>query len=305
MTLGAVAFVVIMRNLGGVQAAMQQVAQTKPELLVRSGNINAWKFLSYTLIPLSVGMFPHIFMHWLSAKKVASFRYTILFYPLCVAIVWVPSVLLGVAGSVAVPGLNGPAANSVLVKMIEFYSPEMLAGLLAAGIFAAVMSSLDSQVLAIGTMFTNDIIRHYRFHDRMSEKQQVLVGRAFVVLIIATTYVLALVFDRSIFKLGIWSFTGFAALLPVVVAALFWKRSTKYGVFAAVLGVTILWLFFFFKGWQNPGYTLGGTGIMPVAALLAVSTAAMIVGSLLSPAPKPNLIERFFPDNELGMTATP
>ena len=31
---------------------------------------------------------------------------------------------------------------------------------------------------------------------------------------------------------GIWSFTGFAGLFPVVLAALFWKRSTRHGVLA-------------------------------------------------------------------------
>ena len=59
----------------------------------------------------------------------------------------------------------------------------------------------------------------------MSEKAQVLWGRLFVIAIFAITYVLSLVSARSIFALAVWSFTGFAALFPVVVAALFWKRS--------------------------------------------------------------------------------
>ncbi|MFQ5865236.1 MAG: sodium:solute symporter [bacterium] len=294
MLLGAVTYFVIVNKMGGLSNAMTLVAEKQPELLIRGDKIGPLKLLTYTCIPLSVGMFPHMFMHWLSAKRAETFRYPLMFYPVCIAIVWVPSVVLGVLGSVGFPGLKGPAANSILVKMIGLYAPEVLAGLLAAGVFAAIMSSLDSQALSIGTMFTQDIVRHYGFHDKMSEKQQVLFGRVFVFAVLLVTYILSLVSNRSIFKLGVWSFTGFASLFPVVAAALFWKRSTKHGAFASTISVIVLWVYFFIKGWQSPGYTLGGTGIMPVAVILAVSTAAMIIGSLLTKAPHQAIISRFF-----------
>jgi SSS family solute:Na+ symporter len=274
---------------------MALVAETYPELLIRGDKITPLQLLSYTCIPLSVGMFPHIFIHWLTARRAAAFRYTLTFYPLCIAIVWIPSVLLGVLGSIDFPGLKGPAANSVLAKMIEHYAPGALAGLLGAGVLSAIMNSMDSQVLSLGTMFTQDIVRHYGFHDQMSEKQQVWFGRLFVFGIVALTYVLSLLANRSIFKLGIWTFTGFSALFPIVVAALFWKRSTKYGAFASIVSVVGLWTYFFIKGWESPGYTVGGTGIMPVAVILPVSAAAMVVVSLVTPPPHPSIIQKFFP----------
>ena len=159
-------------------------------------------------------MFPHLFTHWLTAQSARTFRYPLMLYPLCIAIVWIPSVLLGIFGSIDFPGLKGAAANSVLVKMIDLHAPGALAGLLAAGVFAAIMSSLDSQVLSISNMFTQDIVRHYRKGDELSEKAQVLSGRLFVIAIFAVTYVLSLVSARSIFALAVWSFTGFAALFP-------------------------------------------------------------------------------------------
>ena len=294
MILGGVAFFVIIDKMGGLEAGLEAVAAKHPELLIRGDLIKPLKLLTYTCIPLSVGMFPHMFMHWLTARGARTFRYPLMLYPLCIAAVWVPSVLLGILGGVDFPGLKGPAANSILVKMIDLHAPEVLAGLLAAGVFAAVMSSLDSQVLSIGTMFTQDIVRHYGFRDQMSEKMQVLYGRIFVAGVLLLTYVLSLVSERSIFKLGIWSFTGFAALFPVVAAALFWKRSTKYGALASILSVAILWTYFFIQGWQTPGYTVGGTGVMPVAVILAVSAVAMIVGSILTRPPDPSIVGRFF-----------
>ncbi len=295
MILGAVAFFWIIGELGGLEAAMQRVAQRNPELLIRGDKVQPLELLSYMCIPLSVGMFPHIFMHWLTARSAESFRLPVVAYPLCVAVVWVPSVLLGVVGSADVPGLQGAEANSILVRLIQGHAPELLAGLLAAGVFAAIMSSLDSQTLSLGTMFTQDIVRQYGFHDRMSERQQILVGRLFVVGILLVTYVLSLTTTRSIFKLGIWSFTGFAALFPVVLAALFWKGSTKHGVLASVASVAGLWAIFFSKAWSVPGYTVGGTGIVPAALILVVAGAVLIFVSLLTRPPDPRVLEKFFP----------
>lgn len=288
MTLGAAAFFWIVNRLGGLGPALDRVAAEYPELLVRGDRISPWTLLTYTCIPLSVGMFPHIFMHWLTARRARSFRVPVVAYPICVAIVWIPSVLLGVLGRADVPGLEGPAANSILILLIERHAPELLAGLLAAGVFAAIMSSLDSQVLSLGTMFTQDIVRHYGFHDRMSERKQVLVGRLFVAAILLVTFLISLVIGRSIFRLGIWSFTGFAGLFPVVVAAVFWKRSTKQGAVASILTVVALWIYFFARGWSVPGYTVGNSGIMPVAVILLASAAAMVVVSLATRPPEEN-----------------
>jgi len=294
MSLGALAFFWIVRDLGGLDAALGRVAEQRPDLLVRGDRISPLKQLTYTCIPLSVGMFPHIFMHWLTARRAETFRVSIVGYPLCVAAVWIPSVLLGLIGSVDVPGLEGPAASSILVRMIQGHAPELLAGLLAAGVFAAIMSSLDSQVLSLGTMFTQDIVRHYGFHDRMSERNQVLVGRIFVAGLLVVTFAISLVVPSSIFKFGIWSFTGFAALFPVVLAAVFWKRSTRVGAIATVISVAVMWVYFFVRGWDVPGYTVAGTGIMPVAVMLIVATTVMITVSLMTRPPSTRVVERFF-----------
>ena len=294
MILGAVTFYIVLNKMGGLSAAIEKITEHNPELLIRGEKIKPLKLLTYTCIPLSAGMFPHLFNHWLTAKNASAFRTPIIFYPVCIAIVWIPSVLLGIFGTIDFPDLKGPAANSVLVKMIDLHAPEVLAGLLAAGVLAAIMSSLDSQVLSIGNMFTQDIVRHYGYGNKMSDKQQVLVGRIFVVVILAITYLLSLIVNRSIFKLGVWSFTGFAALVPILVAAIYWKRSTSQGAFAAILSVIILWIYFIFKGWEIPDYTIGGTGIMPVAAILVVSTLAMVIVSLLTKPVDNGRLDKFF-----------
>lgn len=298
MTLGAVTFYIVVGRMGGVGNVLERVAATRPDLLVVGENYDRWYWLTYALIPLSAGMFPHLFMHWLSARRMQSFRLSIAAYPVCIAIVWLPAVLLGVAGTLDFPGLVGGQSNSVLVQMIALRAPGVLAGLLGAGVFAAVMSSLDSQVLALGTMFTEDVVKHRAPARHLDDRREVFLGRLFVCVILGVAYVLSLVSARSIFDLATWSFTGFAALLPVAVAALYWRRSTAVGAGAAVVTVAVLWAWFFRTGWGSHSYTIGDSGVLVVAVLLAASTAAMVIGSLLSRPPAAEHVARFFPARE-------
>ena len=100
----------------------------------------------------------------------------------------------------------------------------------------------DSQILALCTMFTEDIFAYYGGKERFGEQAQVWTGRAFVVVITVVAYLIALALkDKAgIFELAIrFAFSGFAALAPMMVAALFWKRSTKWGALAASLWVLV------------------------------------------------------------------
>jgi SSS family solute:Na+ symporter len=146
-------------------------------------------------------------------------------------------------------------------------------------------------------MFTQDILEHYGWISKKNERQHVLLGRIFVATFVALAYLLSLFTNRSIFKLGVWCFTGFASLFPLIIAALFWKRSNKYGAFASIFSVIALWLFFFLKAGKDQNYTLGGTGIMPVVLMITVSSLVLIVVSLVTPALSENRIKRFFPQN--------
>ncbi len=293
--LGGLTFWIVVRNFGGLEAAFERAAAARPELLVRGDLVRPLELLSYTAIPLSIVGFPHIFLHWLTARGRQSFRLPAIAYPLCIAAVWVPSVVIGILGAVDFPGLEGPQANTVLIRMIGLHAPEILAGLLAAGVLAAVMSSLDSQTLALANIFTRDVLRRYRYHDRMSDRLEVLAGRGFVVAVLAVAFVLSQVIDASIFRLGVWAFSGFAALTPLLVGALYWRRSTAAGALASLSTAVVTWAAFFARGWAEPGYTVGGTGVMPVAVILLASAAALVAVSLATAPPSPERIERFFP----------
>ncbi len=267
--------------------------------------MDPWKFLTYFFVPLSVGMFPHLFQHWLTAKSAASFKLAVVAHPIFIMIVWVPCVLLGVWMTSATDPISGAPIiaahfppNAVLPAAVKALTGPLMAGLLTAGILAAIMSSLDSQFLCVGTMFTTDIVSHYAGKDRFTDKQLITIARVFIVLIVALTYLFSLFEPRRVFTLGVWCFSGFSSLFPLILASLYWKRLTKLGAYAAILAAAGSWIYMFADAnyAANANYTV--FGVMPVATMIALTTITMVVVSRITPPPSTETIAKFFPAKE-------
>ncbi len=291
MSTGVVAFYLVAQKMGGLAAATQQVAQNAPSRLAREGLITRGEFLTYALIPLSVGMFPHVFQHWLTARSAKTFRLTVVAHPLFIMIVWVPCILIGIWAAGA--GIKAPA-NQILGLMVGQLGSPFLTGLLTAGILAAIMSSLDSQFVCLGTMFTHDVILHWWGEKRFSDRQKMWIGRMFVVLVVALTYVLSLYEPRRVFKLGVWCFSGFSSLFPVVLAAIYWRRVTKPGAIASVIVTSVAWFLLFMKSGFGQEELLP-FGLMPVTYLFAIAVLTLVVVSLLTAPPSAATLDRYFP----------
>jgi SSS family solute:Na+ symporter len=301
LAFGTAALVVIGSGMGGFTGAIQSMLES-PELshLLTRERISPAYFFSYTFIPLSSIAFPHICIFCLTAKRMSYFRRTVIAYPLCIMAVWLPAVFLGVVANVAsdVPGIAAKLAaraagsplpsDDVVILMLAHYAPVWLAGLLGAGIMAAVMAS-DSQILALSTMFTEDVFAYYGGRSRFGESAQVTIGRAFVVIVTLVAYAIALVARPGIFGLAVqFGFSGFAAMSVLLFAALFWKRSTKWGALAVALWTALATVV---SGTMPPTWTING--FLPVVPMVLIAAVLMIVVSLLTSPPSAETIARY------------
>jgi len=306
MVTGVIAFYMISKNLGGIKAASELVAASDfaSERLGREGMIGHLQFLSYCFVPLSVGMFPHLFQHWLTAKSAKSFKLTVVAHPIIIMIVWLPCILIGVwAAAYLGPLSPGQSANSVLGRMVgQLVHSPVLSGLVGAGVLAAIMSSLDSQFMCLGTMFTRDIVVKKFGENRFSDMQKIWIARGFILLVVGVTYLLslALMDSAQVFDLGVWCFSGFAGLFPLVLAAVYWKRVTLAGAYACIISTTVAWGFLFYRDMiaEKPA-GMGDDellvfGLMPVAIIIAISALSLVVVSLLTKKPSDAIIRKFF-----------
>jgi solute:Na+ symporter, SSS family len=341
---GLAAVFVIGAGMGGFGQAMQALASspaTSP-LLTRE-RVSPQFFFSYMFIPLSAIAFPHISIFCLTARKMAQFRRTIVFYPLCILMIWLPCVFLGVAANrvtgapqiaakqearrtLAVEGAKltpeerdklraKMASDDVLLLLLHRFAPSWLAGLLGAGIMAAVMAS-DSQILALSTMFTEDVFAFYGGKSRFGETVQVATGRIFVIAVTVFAYAVAMRAPQAIFDIAVqFAFSGYAALSPLVFAALFWKNSTKWGALSAVLWVasSVVAVALFQSAipapppgpprvvWSAGGFdvlarTAGGTaifGFAPVVPMTLISALLIVAVSAVTPKPSAETVRRY------------
>ena len=312
MLTGLLTITLIAKALGGVSAASESVAKVMPERLAREGQIGHLQFLTYAFIPLSVGMFPHLFQHWLTARSAKTFRLAVVAHPVFIMIVWVPCVLIGVWATGS--GIQFQTPNQVLPKMVSvLVRSDLVTGVLMAGVLAAIMSSLDSQFMCLSTMFSNDIFLRLRGKAKVTDKQLLWVGRWFVIAVVLVTYTLSLVpLPVNVFELGVWCFSGFGSLFPIVFAAVYWKRVTKAGAIAALLTTSLVWasllcydLTVYKHASHGEDFLLAG--MMPVAALFATCLVTLVVVSLLTSPPSQTTINKFFPNHKelAGKTAAP
>ena len=313
MVLGVITFFVIANKLGGQDSILDNLkalANSVPEDKITRSEMSKTKFFTYLLIPLSVGMFPHLFQHWMTAKSANTFKLPVVCHPLFIMIVWVPCVLVGIwaTGNLIPPKPPLPSnPNTILPFLVKTQTGPVLGGFLAAGILAAIMSSLDSQFLCIGTIFNNDIVTHYMGKERVSDQQQVLFTRLFIIGIVAVTYLLSLGNVRSVFAMGVWCFSGFSALFPIVLAALYWRGLTAAGAISGIFAAIASWCILFYQGTKVP-IEKGGLSkfvvevpigestyeIMPVVVMFLAAAVTMVVVSMITPKPKEETLAKFF-----------
>lgn len=291
----------------------------------RPNEMTELEFLSYGFIPLSVAMFPHLFQLWLTARSAKSFRLTVTLHPLLILLIWAPCIAIGVwataatvNGAVVIPftpegpyidGGPRPNANIVIGLMVKALTDPVIGGLLAAGVLAAILGGMDAQFLSLSSMFTHDIVDHYGKRDAMTDHQRLLTGRVFVVLVVLASWVLTLVLreTKPIFNLAIWCFSGFSALFPLVFAALYWKRTTKWGAYASVIAGIGSGIYFYVQTGLAHGFDSRMDpdvwGLVPAAPMVVFAALALVIVSLLTQPPSAATVRKFFDPRPPGLRA--
>jgi len=297
--MGLLAFWLIADSLGGPAAAS---AAAKPAKAIREGNIGELEFFTYWMIPLSVGVFPHIFQNFLTARSARSYKLLLVMHPVAMLLAWLPCILIGFwATGATLPGTGTPvvppggSANAVLGLMVAKLTSPVVSGLVAAGVLAAI--SLDAQFIAMGTMFTRDIVVHRFGAARFTDRDLVRIARGFIVAMVALTYALTFLETRQIFALGTWCFSGFAGLVPLLLAALYWRRVTRAAACAAVVVTASVWFALFAASDFGADRKFLVGGMLPVATVFASCTVTVVLVSLLTSPPSAATLAKFFPSN--------
>lgn len=281
-----VAFFLIGNELGGFSGMHQKLTEQAPQLLSKGDKPpfqpGAWG--SWALaISLTVIAFPHMLVRIFAAKDITALKNACRYYPLALIILWLPVVMFGVWGAVEFPGLEGKASDEVFPRLVLEHLGPGLQGIALAGILAAVMSTLDAQMLTLSSMLSRDVLRRY-WRD-MNDRSEVRIGRIFLVLLTLVTFLIVVQKPASIFDIAKLSFSGYVTLVPTLYLSLRWRRFTATGAMASIVGGNLVLLLTYRE-------VLPTAGLLPVAWGLAAAIVAGIGVSLFTKPADEALTER-------------
>ncbi len=290
MVISVLLLFVVAQALGGFSAITARIAQDNPAMLQRSlsSQIAPMNWFSFAFVnSIAVIVFPQMYTRILAARSSSNLKRVSLYYPLALAAIFGVSTLLGVWGSVAVPGLVGKDADYIVPLLIQqFLSPAWtIMGLVV--ILAIVKSSIDSQLLSVAHLVTDDLLPRYK---KVSSEQAVLWGRLLLVVFAAVAYYIALVRPAAILSIAAFAFSGFSVILPVMIAGLYWPRANKYGACAALVFPAVmlhLWYLEILPKWTTFGF-------MPVFPTFMLAILTMVIVSYMTPAPSPEERQKTF-----------
>jgi SSS family solute:Na+ symporter len=276
---------------GGFGGAFARVAAERPELMQRptTGLFEPRAFASWSLaISLTVIAFPHMLVRLMAARDERALRRTCVTYPFALALLWGPVVLIGVFGALEFPGLVGRDRDRIFSLMAAEHLPAGLEVLALIAVLAAVMSTLDAQLLTLGSMLTRDVLDHVA--PARDGRSDVVRGRVIGVALAALVYALWRGMDTTtVFQLASVAFSGYVTLVPTLVLGVRWSGFTARGALLSIgLGNLVYFVALHDAGGLGAALRPSWGGFLPVFWGLGAAAVGALLGSW-SPPPRLSL----------------
>lgn len=291
---------------GGWDAVMANAQSLKGYLSmfdlhdVATGGSNSYgplKILSTMAWGLGYFGMPHILLRFMAIENPDKIKLSRRVATIWVVISMSIGILIGVIGlGMVANNALAPLEDSetIVIQIANLLSQNgiglaLVAGVIISGILACTMSTSDSQLLAASSSVSENILGGL-FKLNLSEKTKMIVARAVLIIIAVIGVVIAWDSNSSVFGIVSFAWAGFgAAFGPVMLLALFWKRSNKYGAIAGMIaGGAMVFI------WK---YVIAGLAeVLNVYELLPAfitGLAVNVIVSLVTPKPEQEILDEF------------
>lgn len=272
--LGVALVWVFVNDFGGIGGYVNQL---DPAFTSLTGTLNPVQILGYFL-PLFLLVIGDQNMHQRigAAKNPATaFKAIVVFFfgtALCVA----PIILLASSATIINPASDPDMA--ILGLAAGEFTPEILGAVILTTALAIIVTTGSSYLLTCSGNIVYDLVYRpgtARRERSGAERRELLVSRVGVAVVAVLGYVMVQFFP-SLLALQMYAYTMYgAAITPVVIAALFWKRATAAGAIVSMLAAGITTI-----GWEVFG---PGDQVASVVVALPVAVITLVVVSLATP----------------------
>lgn len=293
---------------GGVKAVFDNAGElagylsvTKMHDAVKHTSIDYGFLTIISTMAWGLGYFgmPHVLLRFMAIDDPKKLKLSRRIATVWVVISMSVAVVIGIVGLGMtkvrkVAELSGSDSETIIVKIADLLSKHnfltaIVAGVILAGILAATMSTADSQLLAAASSISENFMAEF-LKIKMDAKKSVIYARVTVVIISIIAIFIAWDPASSVFQIVSFAWAGFgAAFGPVMLLALFWKRSNKYGAICGMLtgGVVV----FVWKYLVRP---LGGAwNIYELLPAFVLALCVNVLVSVITKAPDKEITETF------------
>jgi len=225
--------------LGGFGPFTQKIAFHNPGFLTVGGGHHGWAMMKTVLGGLAIGLGymgqPHLVTRFMAIKKTDSLRQGTLIATVWAILAYWGALFIGLAGL----GLYGAEKLADQEHIMPFMAttllPAWLAGIAISGAIAAMMSTADSQLLVTTSAISEDVY-HQMLKKDAPQERLVNLSRLATVCVGVVAFVLALSAEALVYDLVLYAWAGLGACFgPTLLLTLWWKRTTKQGVWAGMI----------------------------------------------------------------------
>ena len=228
--------VLTVMNLGGWSETVGAVGELEPGALDAFHDMTLFSIIS--LMAWGLGYFgqPHVLTRFMAIRSPEDIPAARL-----IGIGWMAFALLGAifTGFAGIAFFEGTGAldneETVFMALIQAIFSPWVAGALLAAVLAAIMSTIDSQLLVSSSALSEDFYKRF-LRPQAGERELVWAGRATVLGIGVFATLLALDPEAAVLDLVAYAWAGFgAAFGPVIILSVFWRGATRNGALAGIL----------------------------------------------------------------------
>ncbi len=307
LTVPIIAYAIISGN-GGFDANLAKHGITNAASFVNPFTVNDQPIPFNNVISglaWGLGYFgmPHILVRFMAVKSEKEIKKSGTIAIIWVSLAFVASFFIGILGRAFVSSdLTSATSETVLIRMIQQIFTDnfvliFIGGIFLCGILAAIMSTADSQLLVTASAISEDMYKGTIKKDA-SEKSALMIGRVAVIVIAVIAFAIAIDPNSSIMGLVSDAWAGFgAAFGPVVLLALFWKRSNAAGAMAGMISgalTVIVWDYIPMISTADGLSTIGSvTGLYSLAVGFPVALVIMVIVSLITKKPNDEIVKEF------------
>ncbi|WP_068677440.1 sodium:solute symporter family protein [Oceanobacillus sp. Castelsardo] len=271
--------IVLIKGLGGFSGFFGTLETKYPEYLTVPGN-GFFSFINFLGLSLPWFFFslsnPQVSQRLYMPSSLKSMKHMLMGFLIFGLIYTIVAVIWGYSALIMFPNLENADMATPLVLQSDLVPP-ILGVIVMVGIMAAAISTIDSILLTLSSLFARDVYGNVKRNT--SDSAQLKVGKFVIPVIAALAFIFAQMEVNLIAVLSVSSSAGLLVVVPAIIGAFFWKKGTAAGVISSVVVSGLIVIILELMQMKPLGLASGLWGIL-------ISTILYITISVMTKAPE-------------------